>query len=72
MAEHRIIKSDYPDEPNLHICRFDDGDYGLAIGEGERAPMGGMTLCSSGGRNLAAWHAVVALFNAAPPGREFR
>lgn len=69
MAEHRIIKSDYPDEPNLHICRFDDGDYGR---EGDRPPMGGMTLCSSVGRNLAAWHAAVALFNAAPPGREFQ
>ena len=66
--EHRIIPSDYPDDGTfLHVFRFEDGDYGIAVSNSERAPAGGVTLCSSGGRNLAAWHAAVALFNSASP-----
>lgn len=71
--EHRIIPSDYPDDGTfLHIIRFEDGDYGIAVSDSERWPMGGFTLCASGGRNLAAWHAAVALFNSAKPVESLR
>jgi hypothetical protein len=64
MAQHVVIRSDYPDEPNVHVLRHEDGDFGLAVVDGERWPGTAATLCSSGGRNIAAWEAVAALWRA--------
>lgn len=62
--QHVVIKSDYPDEPSLHVLRHEDGDIGIAVAFGERWPGIAATLCASGGRNAAAWEAGVALWRA--------
>jgi hypothetical protein len=66
-GQHAIIPSDYPGEPSIHIVRHEDGDFGLAVVDGERWPGKAATLCASGTRNHAAWEALAALWRSTEP-----
>lgn len=64
VGDHVVIRSDYPEEPNIHLMRHGDGDFGIAVAFGDRWPGVAATMCGSGGRNQAAWSATRDLWRA--------